>query len=36
VGTSGVVNMSDTDHLGLDLSAFRMIEVKNGDWSIVK
>jgi branched-chain amino acid transport system substrate-binding protein len=36
VGTSGVVNMSSTDHLGLDLSAFRMIEVKNGDWSIVK
>jgi len=36
IGTSGVVNMSATDHLGLDLSAFRMIEVKNGDWSLVK
>lgn len=36
VGTGGVVNMSAEDHLGLDLSAFRMLEIKNGDWSIVK
>lgn len=28
VGTGGVVNMSATDHMGLDLSAFRMLEVK--------
>lgn len=36
VGTGGMVNMSPTDHLGLDLTAFRMIEVKNGDWALVK
>jgi branched-chain amino acid transport system substrate-binding protein len=28
------VNMSATDHLGLDLSAFRMLEIKNGDWAL--
>src|SRR6185369_1116601 len=31
VGSGGVVNMSATDHMGLDLSAFRMQEVRNGD-----
>ena len=36
VGTGGVVNMSPTDHMGLDLSAFRMLEVKGGNWSLVK
>lgn len=36
VGTGGVVNMSATDHMGLDLSAFRMLEVRNGDWVLVK
>ena len=36
VGTGGVVNMSPTDHMGLDLSAFRMLEVRNGDWSLVQ
>jgi branched-chain amino acid transport system substrate-binding protein len=36
VGTGGVVNMSATDHLGLDLSAFRMLEVRNGNWVLVK
>lgn len=36
MGTGGLVNMSPTDHLGLDLSAFRMLEVKNGDWVLVK
>jgi branched-chain amino acid transport system substrate-binding protein len=34
MGTGGVVNMSATDHLGLDLSAFRMLEIKNGDWAL--
>ena len=34
IGTGGVVNMSAKDHLGLGLSAFRMIEIKNGDWTI--
>ena len=36
VGTGGVVNMSPTDHMGLDLSAFRMLEVRNGTWTLVK
>ena len=36
VGTGGVVNMSASDHMGLDLSAFRMLEVKGGDWALVK
>jgi branched-chain amino acid transport system substrate-binding protein len=36
VGTGGVVNMSAQDHMGLDLSAFRMLEVRGGDWTLVK
>lgn len=35
VGTGGIVNMSPTDHMGLDLSAFRMLEIKGGDWTLV-
>ncbi len=36
VGTGGVVNMSSADHMGLDLTAFRMLEVRNGGWVLVK
>nr|WP_317134843.1 ABC transporter substrate-binding protein [Rhodoferax sp. MIZ03] len=36
VGTGGLVNMSATDHMGLDLSAFKMLEIKGGDWTLVK
>ncbi len=36
VGTTGTVTMSAEDHLGLDLSAFRMLEIKNGGWTIVE
>jgi branched-chain amino acid transport system substrate-binding protein len=36
VGTAGVVNMSATDHMGVDLSAFVMLEVKGGAWSLVR
>lgn len=36
VGTGGVVNMSAQDHMGLDVSAFRMLEVRNGNWTLVK
>jgi branched-chain amino acid transport system substrate-binding protein len=36
VGTGGIVNMSAADHLGLDLTAFRMLEVRNGSWVLVK
>jgi branched-chain amino acid transport system substrate-binding protein len=35
VGVSGTFNMSPKDHLGLDLTAFRMVEIKNGDWSLM-
>jgi branched-chain amino acid transport system substrate-binding protein len=36
IGTGGVFNMSETDHLGLSLEAFKMLEIKNGDWTIVE
>ena len=35
IGTGGIVTMSPTDHMGLDLSAFRMLEIRNGDWALV-
>ena len=35
IGTGGVVTMSADDHLGLDLSAFRMLEIRDGDWTLV-
>jgi branched-chain amino acid transport system substrate-binding protein len=35
IGTGGIVNMSPTDHLGLNLSAFHMLEIKDGDWALV-
>ncbi|MBZ0216934.1 MAG: ABC transporter substrate-binding protein [Fimbriimonadaceae bacterium] len=35
MGTAGLVNMSPTNHLGLDLTAFRMLEIRDGDWTIV-
>jgi branched-chain amino acid transport system substrate-binding protein len=36
VGVDGVFNMSPTDHMGLNLGAFRMLEIKGGDWTLVK
>jgi branched-chain amino acid transport system substrate-binding protein len=36
VGTGGVVNMSAADHMGLDLTAFRMLEVRNGNWVLIQ
>jgi branched-chain amino acid transport system substrate-binding protein len=35
-GTGGVFNMSKNDHCGLDKSAFEMVVVKDGDWSLLK
>jgi len=35
MGTGGLVNMSPQDHMGLDLTAFRMLEIRNGDWVLV-
>jgi branched-chain amino acid transport system substrate-binding protein len=36
IGTGGVVNMTPRDHLGLDLTAFRMLEIQGGDWTLVQ
>lgn len=36
IGTGGVFNMSASDHLGLGLDAFKMLEIKNGDWKLVE
>jgi branched-chain amino acid transport system substrate-binding protein len=36
IGTGGIVNMSPTDHLGLDVTAFRMLEIRNGDWTLAE
>jgi branched-chain amino acid transport system substrate-binding protein len=36
IGTGGVVNMTPKDHMGLDLTHFRMLEVRKGDWSLVQ
>ena len=36
-GVDGVVNLSPTDHLGLDTkTGMVLLEIKNGDWTIVK
>jgi branched-chain amino acid transport system substrate-binding protein len=35
IGADGKFNMSPTDHMGLDLSAFRMLEVRNNDWALI-
>ena len=34
-GTGGVVNMTAADHLGLETSAFRIIEIRDGKWKLV-
>ncbi|MFM2280602.1 MAG: hypothetical protein RLZZ444_2833 [Pseudomonadota bacterium] len=36
VGTTGTVTMSPQDHLGFDLSAFKMLEIRKGHWTIVE
>ncbi len=36
VGTAGIVRMSAADHMGLDASAFRMLEIRNGDWVVIE
>ncbi len=35
VGTTGVYTMSPEDHLGLDISAFRMLEIRDGGWTLI-
>lgn len=36
MGTAGLVNMSADDHLGLDLTAFRMLEIRDGEWELME
>ena len=35
-GTTGVYTFTADDHLGLDLTAFRMLEIKDGKWALVQ
>jgi len=36
IGTAGVFNMTPTDHMGLSLDAFKMVEIRDGAWKIVE
>lgn len=35
-GTTGIYTFTPEDHLGLDLSAFRMLEIRDGKWTLVE
>ena len=35
LGVTGVFNMNAEDHLGLDPSAFIMVEIRDGKWAVV-
>ena len=36
IGTGGSISMSPTDHMGLSLSAFRLVEIHHGDWLLIE
>ena len=36
VGVTGIFNMTPEDHMGLDLSAFRMLEIVDRQWTLVE
>ena len=36
IGAGGIFTMTASDHLGLGLDAFRMLEIKGGNWTLVK
>jgi len=36
IGTAGVFNMTPEDHMGLNLDAFKMVEIRNGGWKIIQ
>lgn len=36
IGVTGIFTMTPEDHMGLDLSAFRMLEIVDGDWTLVE
>ena len=35
IGTAGIFNLSPADHLGLGTEAFRLVEIRGGNWRIV-
>lgn len=35
IGTGGEVNMSPEDHMGLDVNSLRLLQVKDGKWTLV-
>ena len=35
VGVTGIFSMSPEDHMGLDVSAFRMLEIVGGEWTLI-
>ncbi|MDS4040550.1 MAG: ABC transporter substrate-binding protein [Candidatus Competibacter sp.] len=36
IGTAGVFNMTPQDHMGLNVDAFKLVEIRNGGWKIVE
>ena len=36
IGVDGIYTMSAEDHLGLDTNSFVMVEIRNGDWQLLK
>jgi branched-chain amino acid transport system substrate-binding protein len=36
MGTAGMFNYSAADHVGLDVSGLRMLEIRKGDWTLAK
>lgn len=36
IGTAGVFDMSPEDHMGLNLDAFKLVEIRGGAWKIVE
>jgi branched-chain amino acid transport system substrate-binding protein len=36
VGVNGIYSMTSADHMGLDLSGFRIVEIKKGEWSPIE
>ena len=36
IGTAGIFNMTAKDHMGLDLNAFKMLEIRKGDWALAE
>lgn len=36
VGTAGVFRMTPEDHMGLNLDAFRMLEIRDGAWTLAE